>query len=104
MAGKISELPTTLSDFEEESIFNMDETGLFFKLFSERLYVLPTKNRKFVQGTKDMKAKSRVSIYVCTNAAGTLKDPLAFIGKAKNPLYFRKRNPPVAYFCQKSTW
>lgn len=36
VAGKISEPQTTLSYFEEEFIFNTNETGFFFKLFPKR--------------------------------------------------------------------
>ena len=103
VAREISKLRRTPSDFEEEFIFNMNGTGLF-KLFAKRSYVLPSEVRDVLRGTKDMKANARVSIYVCTNATGTLKVPLAFIGKSKTPRCFRKGLPPVSYFTQISAW
>ena len=39
-----------------------------------------------------MKPKARVFIYVCTNATGTLKIPLAFIGKAKKRVAYERVN------------
>lgn len=51
-----------------------------------------------------MRAKNRVSIYVCTNATGTQRVPVAMIGKPKNPRCFRKGRPRIAYFSQANAW
>lgn len=51
-----------------------------------------------------MKAKARVSLYVCTNATKTIKLPMSIIGTAKNPRCFRKGSPPVTYFSHKNAW
>ena len=48
-----------------------------------------------------MKAKPRVSLYVCTNETGTLKLSMSIIETAKNPRCFRKGSPPLTYFSQK---
>lgn len=97
------QLRQDLSDYDVECIFNVDETGLFFKLLPRRTYVLELENFKSVRGTKAMKAKDRITAYVCTNAIGT-KLPMAVIGKAKNPRCFRMNKPPVPYFSQKNAW
>ncbi len=50
----------------------MDETGLFFKLLPNRSYVKEDKV-KSARGTKLMKAKDRVTLYVTANASVTDK-------------------------------
>ena len=76
-------------------VFHCDETGLFYKMLSGRtlttIHIDPS-------GTK--KAKERVAINVCSNAGGSIKLPLLYIGKAKNPRRFcgiDKSTLPVAY-------
>lgn len=51
-----------------------------------------------------MKAKGRVSAYMCTNATGSAKVPMSIIGKSRNPRYFRLRLPPIKYFLQSNVW
>ena len=56
-------------------------------------------------GTK--KAKERVTINACSNVTGSIKLPLLFIGKSKNPRCFRginKSTLPVIYRSQKRFW
>ena len=64
----ISHLRQNVCDLNEEFVSNMDEAGLFFKLFPKKTYVLEYEDRRILRGTKNMKAKSRVSLYVYTNA------------------------------------
>ena len=45
-----------------------------------------------------MKAKHRMSAYMCTNATGTGKVPIAIIGKSKSPRCFRTMPCPVKNF------
>ncbi len=49
-----------------------------------------------------MSAKDRTTAYVCSNADGSEKLPLAIIGTAKNPRCFRLGSPPVPYFSNKT--
>ena len=56
-------------------------------------------------GTK--KVKERVTINACSNASGSIKLLLLFIGKAKNPRCFHgidKSTLPVVYRSQKNAW
>jgi len=53
------------------------------------------------------KVKERVTINACSNASGSIKLPLLFIGKAKNLRCFRgidKSTLPVVYRSQKNAW
>ena len=69
-------------DYDMENIFNVDETGIFFRLLPKRTYLSIAENRKTARGTKAMNAKDCVSAYMCTNATGTGRVPIAIIGKS----------------------
>lgn len=90
--------------YKVENIFNVDETGIYYRLLPKRTYLSRTENRKTARGTKGMKAKDRVSAYMCTNATGTAKVSMAIIGKAKNPRCFRSSPCPLKYFSQANAW
>jgi len=102
----LEELQTNLARFELKNIYNMDETGLFYRLFPNRTYVLRSESTDTVRGIKEMSAKNRVTLYVCTNADGTHKLPLGVIGKAAKPACFSLRDIPsdMAYFSQERAW
>eukprot|EP00171_Calliarthron_tuberculosum_P005173 IDg5173t1 len=70
----------------------------------KRTYVSRKENKKTIRGTKQMGAKDRVTAYLCANADGSGKVPIAIIGKAKNPRCFRLGRPPVAYFNNRTAW
>lgn len=85
-----------------DQIFNCDETGLYYKMLPGR--TLATVHNE-PSGAK--KAKERVTINACSNVTGTIKLPLLFIGKAKNPRCFKgidKSTLPVLYRNQKNAW
>lgn len=104
VADKMSELKAKLRSYDVDCIYNVDETGLFYKLLPRRTYITEEENRKTIRGTKAMKSKDRITAYVCTNGDGSRKLPMAIIGKAKNPRCFRLGQPPVPYFSQKNSW
>lgn len=91
-------------NYEIDNIFNVDETGIFFRLLPKNTYLSTSENRKTARGTKSMKAKDRVSAYMCTNATGTGKVPMSIIGKSKNPRCFRIGPCPIKYFSQANAW
>lgn len=57
-------------NFEPDNIFNMDETGLFYRAMPARTYLAADESRKTVRGTKSLKAKDRVTVLCCVNATG----------------------------------
>lgn len=107
---KIAKIREQLEGFDVELIFNMDETGLFFRCFPRGTYVTRSEdaaglNRKTARGSKAMKAKDRCTVVACCNTTGSLKVPLAVISTAKNPMVFRHvRRPPIPYYAQASAW
>ncbi len=94
-AEDMAKLRDRLREFDVDCIYNVDETGLFYKLLPKRSYVTQYENKKTLRGTRQMSAKDRITAYVCTNADGSEKLPLAIIGTAKNPRCFRLGHPPV---------
>ena len=105
VAKELDDLKTKMQQYTPETIFNTDETGLFYRLLPRRTYIIRSKeNKRNVRGTKAMKAKDRLTAIVCTNSIG-VKVPLACIGKSKSPRVFRTvETLPIAYFSQKKAW
>ena len=107
-AGEVSKdigiLRSHLCDCDADCIYNIDETGMFYKLLPRRTYVSIWEDRKSLRGIKAMKAKDRVTAFVCTNATGTQKLPMAIITTAKQHRCFKIRAPAVPYFQQKNAW
>lgn len=93
----ISTLREQLVECNEEFFF---QTGLFFKLFPKTTYVLRSEDSNKLRGTKDMKAKDRLLLYMCTKSNRTRKVPITVIRSAKNSRSFRKGRPPLSYFSQ----
>ena len=92
-----------VQEYGLEFVYNMDETGLFFRLLPNRAYVKKEEARS-ARGSKLMKAKDRVTLYVTTNGTGTDLLPLGVIGTAKDPRCFRLTNPPLPYYSQRKAW
>jgi hypothetical protein len=75
----ISRLPNIISNYEPRNIFNADETGLFFRAMPDNSLVL--KGSQCVGGKK---AKERITVLLCVNAAGEKEQPL-IINKSLRP-------------------
>ena len=87
-----------------ESIYDVDETGLQWKLMPKRTYLSTHEDQKTARGTKYMHYKDRVSAFMYTNAPGTDKVDMTIIGKAKSPRCFKGRKCPLTFFSQAKTW
>ena len=84
-------------------VFNCDKTGLYWKLMPNK--TLASSREKVAKGFK--KPKVRVTLMACANATVSIKFPLVFIHKSKNPRCFKhidKNDLPVEYYGQKSSW
>ena len=94
-----------LQDFQPENIFNMEETGLFYRCLPNRSFV-PAEQRRAARGTKSMKVKERVTLVLACNATGSKKAPVAITGKAALPLCFLRPGcaSPRSYFSQRNSW
>nr|CAH0108968.1 unnamed protein product [Daphnia galeata] len=61
------DLRVQLANYHLKNIFNMDETGLFYRAMPARTYLAYNESRKTVRGTKSLKAKDRVTLVLCVN-------------------------------------
>lgn len=104
MVKEISILPTYLSGYSLDQMYNMDDTSLFFKLLSCRTYFMETEGKRTVRGIKEIKEKDRITAFLCKNADGSENVGLSIIGKEKNPRFFRVDRSDIVYFSQKNSW
>lgn len=82
-----------------ESIYNADQTGLFYQLLPKRTCLSSTESRKTAGGTKNVKAKDGLFSYVCISR-WSAKLPMSVIGNSSKPNCFGAKDPPVTYFSQ----
>jgi hypothetical protein len=97
---QIEDLRKLCSQYKDQDIFNMDETGLFWKLSPNR--TLATEARS---GGK--KSKDRVTLALTTNGDGSEKLDPWIISKSKNPRCFKhinRRLLRIEYRHNKSKW
>ncbi len=97
VADNIAKLKVEINKYDVENVYNMDETGLFYKLLPNCSYVKP-EHRKDAREIKLMKAKDRVTLFIATNATGNDKVPLCLIGKSLKPRCFKNVPPRLKYF------
>lgn len=83
------DLQRVLQDYDPEDIFNLDETGLFYRLGPN--YTLATKK---VSGTK--KSKDRITVALAANATGTTKiKPFVITKSSATPMLRKELQPRV---------
>lgn len=93
-------LPALLAPYNENDVFNADETGLFFKCLPDK--TLAFKNEKCHGGKL---SKERVTCLLAANMTGTEKLKVFIIGKSAKPRCFRGvKCLPVTYENNKKAW
>jgi hypothetical protein len=96
----MADLRTICSKYKDKDIFNMDETGLFWKLTPERTLATEA-------GSGGKKSKDRITLALTTNADGSEKLEPWVIGKSKNPRCFKGINRQylrIQYRYNKTKW
>jgi hypothetical protein len=86
-----------------DQIYNADETGLWWRLTPSSS--LNSTGRTRAANFK--KAKDRITLLACANAAGTHRLPLMLINKSQKPRCFKHmdmNNLPVHFYAQKKSW
>src|SRR5438034_5479795 len=78
-------LQLILTRFEEKDLYNMDESGLFYRMPPDRS--LASKQMSGVKGDK-----TRISIAFTANADGSDRRAPLFIGHARRPRCFNKND------------
>ena len=94
-------LPTLLEGYEKRDIFNMDESGLFYKALPDR-----TLSVKGDACTGGKKSKDRLTLVLTVNMLGDFEKPLV-IGKSQKPRCFKHISPsslPVTWKHNKKAW
>jgi hypothetical protein len=103
-AGKfVEEFMKLISDenLTAEQIYNADETGLFWRCLPRRTLTAGDEDK--ASGVKE--SKERLTVLVCTNAAGTHKLKLIVAGKSAHPRALKGvNNFPVHYHANKRSW
>jgi hypothetical protein len=97
---QMADLRTLCSKYKDKDIFNMDETGLFWKLTPERTLATEA-------GSGGKKSKDRITLASTTNADGSEKLEPWVIGKSKNPRCFKGINRQylrIQYRYNKTKW
>ncbi|MEW8693664.1 MAG: hypothetical protein AB2535_21740 [Candidatus Thiodiazotropha endolucinida] len=84
------QLQEDLAAYDPNNIYNMDETGLFYRLLPNSTLATGP-----VSGTK--KQKDRITVALCSNATGTDKLVPLVIGKFQRPRCFGKTFNPSVY-------
>ena len=92
-------LKATIDEFLPDDVYNVDETGLFWRL-------LPNKTLAFKgeQCTTGKKSKDRITVLIGANMTGSEKLPLLVIGKSAKPRCFKNAKIPVDYKANSKAW
>ena len=85
LSARLPEIRKTLDEYALNDIYNMDETGLFYRMQADNS--LATRQ---LEGRKQN--KERITIAICCNADGSDKLLLWVIGKSFNPRCFKNAN------------
>ena len=78
--ASLADLASVIAEYPPQNVFNMDETGLFYRCLPRRTYLLSHENTKEARGSKALKDKYRVSVYMFTNA------PMSLGSKSLSPI------------------
>ena len=97
----LERLPTLLEGYEPRDIYNVDETGLFYRALPDK--TLSVKGQDVAGGKK---AKERITACLCVNMLGEFEKTLV-IGKAERPRCMRNiklSSLPVTWAHNKKAW
>lgn len=100
MEQKLVSIREKIDQFPMKDVFNMDETGLFYRLQAD--HSLATKQ---LEGRKQ--DKERLTVVICCNEDGSEKIPLWIIGKYAKPRCFKNVNMnslDCQYRANKKAW
>jgi hypothetical protein len=90
LLSALEELYSIIVQYDPKNVYNMDETGLFFRLLPRYSILMPNEDSSSTRSKK--KTKDRVFLIVCANACRTHKIPCVMIGKTKEPACIKDRH------------
>ena len=85
----MTEIRSIAQGYPLRNIYNMDESGLFYRMCPRMSYLSPDEKRKEVRGTELQRHKSRLTIVLCVYGDGSHPVPVKYIGSASHPRCFR---------------
>lgn len=89
-----------VGDVADKDVFNVDETGLFYKSTPDKTMAFKKENCSGGKHSKD-----RFTVLIGANMDGSEKLPLLVIGKSKNPCCFKNvKSKPVMYESNRKAW
>lgn len=94
------ELQELIDQYNPSDVFNLDETGLFFRMRPSQ--TLATKS---LPGRK--KDKTRITVALCCNLAGTSQEEPLIINRAKTPRCFKGHDitkVPILFYANQKAW
>ena len=94
-------LPEIVQGYDKEDVWNMDETGIFWRALPDRGFGQKSKSCK---GGK--KSKQRITVAFFVSASGHKEKPVV-IWKSENPRCMQRFNKsclPVSYYSQTKAW
>jgi len=95
-------LAAVVTRYDPEAVLNMEETGIYYRVLPRVTLLAPGEDAKKVRGRKI--PKERVTAIVCCNSTGSVKVPIALIGKVGKPVCAQKSPWPVPYYQQAKAW
>ena len=91
-AERMQEIREVSAQYQLKNIWNMDESGLFYRNGPRRSYLTSNENRSETRGTELQTHKQRVSIVMAVNADGSHSFPEHYIGQSQNAVCFRPQH------------
>lgn len=98
----LKDLPPLFGQYDYECVYNMDKTGLFFRVVSRYTVLMIHENVTTVRSKKQTKDKVTLMFY--SNASWTKQILITMIGKAKQHAWIVKNTWSIPYFHQKNAW
>ena len=80
----MAKLPEIVKGYEAQNIYNMDESGIFYRAMPRRTL---TVKKEACKGGKQ--AKERITASFCVSMAGQFEETVV-IGKSENPRCFKR--------------
>jgi hypothetical protein len=71
LLAALNDLYAIIAQYDPKNVYNMDKTGLFFRLLLRYSLLMPDEDISTTRGKK--KSKDHVSLIVCANVVGTHK-------------------------------
>jgi hypothetical protein len=102
LLAALADLAALVATYRPECVYNMDETGLFYRIQPRYTLLAPSEEPERTRGKK--LAKERVSAIICANADGTVKIPVVIVGKAARPTCVAHMTWPTPYRHQNKAW